>query len=582
MFYPCYDLIALIDATTSNTDIEIHLLAVSDGSAFDQSMSFGWSMSLPSGLRLATCAGPAPGSKQSSFRAEGYGLLSLTRFLHHLFLFCDTRPDWTIRLCSDNDPLINRIATTRPYPQCFPNSTLEADWDVTHTIIRTLAQLPCKILVQHVKGHQDDHKNYDDLPLDAQLNCDADHEAVFHQTIHATYRPVVPRIHLNTAQLHLAGATINSGYKTAIRNAFSESALLKHIQTHNTWSDTTMSTINLISHRQAIDRMSSRHTQLVKLCHDIMPTAKTTNRYNKQLSPSCHLCKDDIEDLSHLLRCSHPDRKPWRHRLYKALRATCERLLTRPYLVDILVNGLDAWFSGIDLDKTKYPNAYHRLIEEQTNLGWRQLFQGRFTNEWTRLQDSHLLQIGSTTNCKTGTLWATNIITTIWKELFLMWETRNQAVHGKDSESRQKARIRRATIELRHLHKKRNTVLATDRDLFLGENDNDLTQWIQTHSATHIENWLRVWKPVLVDSVKAAQAFALQSVRPLREYFQTTRKPPQSRRPPKPRYTTNAHTRHDRNRVRKKQTVHPPARNHSLLAFFFRRKKPIPIPDTLV
>jgi hypothetical protein len=107
-----------------------------------------------------------------------------------------------------------------------------------------------------------------------------------------------------------------------------------------------------------------------------------------------------------------------------------------------------------------------------------------------------------------------------------MWETRNQAVHGKDSESRQKARIRRATIELRHLHKKRNTVLATDRDLFLGENDNDLTQWIQTHSATHIENWLRVWKPVLVDSVKAAPAFALQSVRPLREYFQTTRNPP--------------------------------------------------------
>jgi hypothetical protein len=311
MHHSCYELIELIAESNTDSDIELHLLAVSDGSAFDRSMSFGWSMSLPSGHRLATCAGPAPGSKQSSFRAEGYGLLSITRFLHHLFLFCDTRPDWKIRLMSDNDPLIKCIATTRPYPQCFPNSTLVADWDVTHMIITTLQQLPCQISIQHVKGHQDDHKHYDELPLDAQLNCDADHEAVFHQTIHATYRPIVPRLHSNTAQFHIAGATINSGYKTAIRNAFSEPALLKHIQTSNKWSDLTTATVNLTSHRQALDCMSSRHIQLVKLCHDILPTAKTTNRYSHIQSPNCPICKNEIEDLSHLLRCHHPDRKPW-------------------------------------------------------------------------------------------------------------------------------------------------------------------------------------------------------------------------------------------------------------------------------
>jgi hypothetical protein len=79
MFFPCYELIDLISSNPpENPDIDIQLLAVSDGSAFDKSMSFGWSMSLLSGLRLATCAGPAPGSKQSSFRAKGYRLLSLS------------------------------------------------------------------------------------------------------------------------------------------------------------------------------------------------------------------------------------------------------------------------------------------------------------------------------------------------------------------------------------------------------------------------------------------------------------------------------------------------------------------------
>jgi hypothetical protein len=139
-------------------------------------------------------------------------------------------------------------------------------------IVRTIQSLPCTILVTHVKGHQDDHKDYEDLNLDAQLNCDADHEAVNHQTIHSQYQPKVPRILLNTAQLHIQGATINSGYKPAIRNAFSEKSILDYIQSRNSWTDAVMETINLTAHQQALSRMSARHIQLVKLCHDIMPT----------------------------------------------------------------------------------------------------------------------------------------------------------------------------------------------------------------------------------------------------------------------------------------------------------------------
>jgi hypothetical protein len=449
-------------------------------------------------------------------------------------------------------------------------------------IVRTLQSLPCTIRVTHVRGHQDDHKDYEDLPLDAQLNCDADHEAVNYQTIHAMYRPTVPRIELNCAQLHIQGATINSGYKPAIRNAYSEKPILDYIRSRNSWSQPTMSTINLTAHQQALSRMSARHTQLVKLCHDIMPTSRITHRYNPLHTPNCFLCKSEVEDLTHLLRCTHPDRKPWQHRLFTALRATCERQNTRSYLVDILIEGLSSWLSSTTIDKASFPSTFHPLIDEQSQLGWRQLFQGRLSNEWARLQDVYLRRIHSTANSKSGLLWTTSIITTIWKEFFLMWDARNTAVHGKDSTSRHIARINRATIEIKHLHKKQPDVLATDRDLFIGDTPAAVDQWIQTHTATHIENWLRVWKPVILDSAKAAHAFALKSVRPLRDYFETTRSPAPSRRPPKPRYTTNAHTVHDRNRVRKKRTIPPPARNHSILAFFTRRSNTLPITNHTV
>jgi hypothetical protein len=343
-----------------------------------------------------------------------------------------------------------------------------------------------------------------------------------------------------------------------------------------------MATINLTSHKQALDRLSTRHTQLVKLCHDILPTAKITNRNNPIFSAACYLCKHDSEDFDHLLRCSHPDRKPWRHRLYKALRVTCERYHTRPYLVDILLNGIDAWINSSPFDKTKYPIIYHRLIDEQSALGWRQIFQGRMTMEWARLQDQHLRQLKITSNCQSGLLWTTNILTTVWKEFFVMWTARNAAIHGQDSSSRQKARLRHAAVEVKHLHSKRDSVLATDRDLFIGDNDAAIDQWIQKRSATHIENWLRIWKPVIIDSAKAAHAFAVKSVLPIHTYFAPVAPlVPTSRRPPKPRYTTREHTRFDRNQVRKKRPLTRPAANHSITTFFTRRPPPDP-PNHLV
>jgi hypothetical protein len=64
--------------------------------AVNQSMTFGWVLSLPTGYHLTTCLGPAPGSTQSSFHAEGYGMLLISHFLFHLFHFCGVNPDFQI------------------------------------------------------------------------------------------------------------------------------------------------------------------------------------------------------------------------------------------------------------------------------------------------------------------------------------------------------------------------------------------------------------------------------------------------------------------------------------------------------
>jgi hypothetical protein len=55
MSQDCYTFLDLVTAfDPEDTDLLVQLLNVSDGSAFDSSMSFGWAMSLPDGTRLAT------------------------------------------------------------------------------------------------------------------------------------------------------------------------------------------------------------------------------------------------------------------------------------------------------------------------------------------------------------------------------------------------------------------------------------------------------------------------------------------------------------------------------------------------
>jgi hypothetical protein len=60
----------------------------------------------------------------------------------------------------------------------------------------------------------------------------------------------------------------------------------------------------------------------------------------------------------------------------------------------ILLTALEAWFTNTPADFLKYPTQYSRLIRQQTQIGWRQLLNGRLSTEWLRLQDEHLHQQG--------------------------------------------------------------------------------------------------------------------------------------------------------------------------------------------
>jgi hypothetical protein len=254
-------------------------LSTSDGSVkFSHHASFGWSLSLPNGRRLATCSRPAYGAKPTSYQAEGYGMLSLLCFLLCLFQYCNTMQAVDGIIACDNLSLINRVLNYQsPFPTTalldeewtpFDSSptttsnrsssaTLAPNWDVLNEIRHSLHELPFCPTFQHSKGHQDCDTHYDYLPLLA-------HVLLFP---HAG------------AQLQIVDGTITYNYKSFIQNAAHGPPLLNYIQQRNQWTPAIMQFIDWDAHGMAIHGQFHQRVHLTKLIHDILPTNDNVSQW---------------------------------------------------------------------------------------------------------------------------------------------------------------------------------------------------------------------------------------------------------------------------------------------------------------
>jgi hypothetical protein len=430
--------------------------SASDGSVkFLTHGSFGWSVSLPNGRRLATCSGPVYGAKPSSYRAEGYGMLSLLRFFIRLFEYCDTPHDTAGVIVCDNLLLINKvIAYQSPFPTAAlldedwtpfdslptllsntsPSATLAPDWDVLNEIHHSLHDLNFRPTFQHIKGHQDRDTPYDNLPLLAQLNVDADTAAGHFQSQHGCHHPHVP----------------------------------------------------LLPHAGANDNVS---------------------RWKSNRTEKCPSCPHPREDRDHVLRCPHPACAEWRQKFLISLRKTCDKLHTRPHLQMILLSAMEAWLNDNPPDFSTYPSVYSNLIYQQTQIGWRQLFNGRISTKWSRLQDEYLQQQGQHNKKTTGQLWATNILSSIWEEWHLVWTIRNAVIHGHDQTSRNRIQQIEAEVEIRAIYNNRELLLPADQDHLFDDVDFHLS-----FSTNSLCNWLNTYQGMFMDSISKAKRRATDGV----------------------------------------------------------------------
>jgi hypothetical protein len=233
----------------------------------------------------------------------------------------------------------------------------------------------------------------------------------------------------------------------------------------------------------------------------------------------------ELEDHNPLVRCSHPPCPKWQNTLFKHLREVHESPSTNPYLVDILIDGLQAWLTQSPFDTARYPECYQQLIQEQTAIGWRHMFNGHMTNQWRIRQDNYIRQQKIRTLRHTGASWTLPTLTMLWTDFFVLWKARNEAIHGHDSSSQNQARYCRLHTEMEQLHSKCAHVLAVDSDIFIGDTPADLETFLTVSTASHIQNWLHVWRPLIQSSVKSARDMSIQGIQTLTNYFDSIGSP---------------------------------------------------------
>ena len=246
----------------------------------------------------------------------------------------------------------------------------------------------------------------------------------------------------------------------------------------------------------------------------MLPAGKLVSKYFSTFPNSCPLCYSQDEDHQHILRCPHPSRVLWPTSLIEHLTSRTSTLDTDPILTKILLQGLQQWLSTQPLEVSQFPLQYQLLLSEQSEIGWYQLFLGRFSLQWSILQQAHLSSRRPIVKGRSGNHWTQSIATSILKDWLTLWTQRNQDRHGIDTAHRTHLLKEQTLRELDVLYNMKPLVLHRDRDLFF----QNYTQ--HKEKPTHlIRQWINTYRPVLLKSAKDAKLHSIFNVRNLVSYF---------------------------------------------------------------
>ena len=380
---------------------------------------------------------PGATSGQSSYRSELGGLYGIVHCLTALisFFLGDTAAAFSGSINTGCD---GAIALTNCFSPGKGFTSSNSDYDLIIAIRRRLRQYPeLSWQPQHIKGHQDDSMDFDELDVRAQLNvkCDSWAKARWRrcvQQFQQRLRP--PQIAIQNAPwvVRINGNLITKNIKEALREHCSGTILQKYWEKRRRFRQQPATDIDWDSSYTAMKAMNQgQRREFIKHNSSLQATNKNMLRRKQRETEACPRCSAPIEDSKHLITCSHAEATALWNKSLQAIKFWLQEQKTDPDIVHILISRLQSWRAGTDFETfTGIPLTHQQLLVSQDNIGWEAAFRGCWSKGWAETQEQYFKTLHRRNS---GRRWLAALITKFWQVAWDLWEHRNGILTAKDN-----------------------------------------------------------------------------------------------------------------------------------------------------
>jgi hypothetical protein len=462
--------------------------------------SFGWVISMNRSL-LAKGRGPAESHPDlaESFRSEGYGLESVSRFIIEMVDHFKISPDdHTWKFYIDNKAMIDRMDS---YTSAINNAqwNLRSDADITNQAYDNLSRIPASYI--HVKSHQDNKDtDLEKLPFNAQMNIMAD--ALATQQREMMKRPVTIA---NTKFCHLVikDKYITRDTKKQIIQEAGKILSQNYYHRKYGWSKTTFNSIHWETQLKALRFFKSGdQRRILKFAHDWLPTNARLFRESQESTPACRLCGYLEERSDHMLICNHSEqvktRKKWEDYLNRDSKNhgnTHINAIIKLALKHCASN--KHWQPDI----RNLPNEIQSCIKQQNKIGWYHLFKGRIAKDMICFMETHYRNANLDSKRYTGERWGKMLLINIWSTMLELWSNRNKVIHGIKQRQEQTTEKQRLESRVRNLYEKAHLLKSQDRNKIFYKNVDEMV----LEDARFLKAWINMAQRLVVTAKKEAK-----------------------------------------------------------------------------
>jgi len=415
--------------------------AVSDGSFKDAHGTACWVLEGTSADNRIYAPSVVPGhpSDQSAYRSELAGLYGIGTIIGVICKMYEIEQG-QVEFACDGLQALERCAELnhRIRPR-------QPQFDLIEATRKVMKDAPIKWSSRHVKGHQDNF--YGPLDQWAHMNVFCDTVAKLHWA-DTTQHPTAPQITIagEPWSLWIKTKKIATDMEVQINEHIHGQRAIEYWIKHKKFPPESIKTIDTKATKRAMQAATlTRQHWVSKHSADICGTNINMVKWQLRTSTQCPRCSHPTETATHVWLC--PATKEHWEQAMDRLDAWLQTKHSSPELTKALLAGLRSWHDEQPPPEshTTFPGLKN-AVRSQNIIGWQNLFEGYWANDWEAVQTTYFRWIGRVRKDKslqrrTGRRWLTAVIQKLWEIAWDLWDDRNSIVHDKEQ-----------GIELKQLH----------------------------------------------------------------------------------------------------------------------------------